>query len=234
MKRALAAGFNEEEAKSYKNADDLRKTLDIIGNIASEDSDQQPQQKSTEDKTSVKPFEPRGFKLEFDNKDDIAPEITAAIEKLNQHYTDQLQQMNAHYAGQLAQFQQTTGELQSAIANNGALEFESRFERMVADLGAEYEHLVGKGTGRQLDARSEPMANRNKVIRAMSVIKQMNAGDNQSPPLEEVFKQAVATVFSGQNQKIANKKLAATVQSRSKQNINKPTDRTPKKDKQRL
>lgn len=233
LNRALDAGFDKDEALSYKNPDDLRRTLDIIGKISSESTDQQTQdtgqQTTTKTDTSIKPFEPEEFKLEFENKEQLAPEITGVVEKLNQHYAEQMKKMKEHYDGQLKSVSDQVATSQKAVESKAALEFETQFDKLVTELGADYETLVGKGAGRELDDKSEAMANRNKIIRTMNIIDKTYTADKQQlPPLNEVFKQAVGVVFRGQTEKITNKKLAATVTARSKQSINKPTDRSPK------
>lgn len=82
----------------------------------------------------------------FDGEDDIAPQIVAALKKLKQE----------------------NKALREEIANTerrrAAETFAQQADRAFADLGSDYEHLVGKGTRDDLDPKSNHMKRRQMVL----------------------------------------------------------------------
>ena len=239
LERAVTAGFNLTEARSFGSAKALTKTLEIVeksqasaGDQASDDKTGKTGTENKDDadkKTEFKPFEVKPFEVKFEGEDTLDPEIAKNIKAVNEQGTEQLKAMNEHYSGQfktvLEQLEKANTQIQgfqNTVNQQGAAKFETEFETMVAGLGNEYEDLVGKGVGKDLDKNGSQMANRNKLIVAMKAIDKTTIDANKELlSQKEVFEQATAMVFSDKTKELATKKVAAKVEARGKQGLNR-------------
>ena len=241
QERAVKAGYNLTEAKSFSSAKALEKTLEILEKSQASAGDQTSDDKTgkadTENKDAddkkieFKPFEVKPFEVKFEDDGDnaIDPEIAKNIKAVNEQANSQMKAMNEHYSEQFKnmaeQLQNATTQLkgfQNTTNQQGAAKFEAEFESLVAGLGNEYKDLVGKGVGADLNKDGSELANRNKLIVAMRTIDTATLNAKQELlPQKEVFNQALAMVFSDKTKELATKKVAAKIEARGKQGINR-------------
>ncbi len=241
LERAVKTGLSLTDAKSFNNSEALEKTVGILeksqaaaGDKASDDKTGKTdtENKDADDKKiEFKPFEVKPFEVKFDKEDEIEPDIAKNITAITDPGTAQIKALHEHYAEQINavfdQLQQANTQvksMQSAMDHQGAAKFETEFEGLVKGLGDEYEDLVGKGVGKDLDKNGTQMANRNKLIGAMQVVDEatIKAGKKLLPQ-DEVFKQATAIVFSDKATELATKKVVDKVKTRAEQGLNRAT-----------
>jgi len=214
LARAEEMGFTKYEAQSFSNAEDLKRTLDILDGAWDAKPGGDKEEKAGEKDSQKEPE----FKVDL-NPDEYDEKVIKTFEDLNKFHTDR-------YAGLEAKLNQVL----EAVGNEQAAAADVRFESMIEGLGEDFTDTLGKGPGHTLDRKGAQFENRIKLHEEIVRIAAGYAALNQRVPTEkELFEQAVGTVFKDKQKNLDMDKLGKKLNKRSKQSLGRAA---PRKDKE--
>ena len=203
---AEQAGFTRAEALAFQDPAHLERALIAFA-----------RKMGTSDKA------PGSAPADDDFKIDLDPELydPAVVSTVNG--------LKDHFKGKVGQLQEQVRVLTDFLTQQETQKFENDFYGWVSGLGAEYESVLGKGRGRDLDRSSDAFEKRMSVLEQMDTLAAGYTAKGKRPPApDQLFKQAVSVVFSDQQTTIAEKKLSSAVEKRRSQFVARPTQRTSK------
>jgi hypothetical protein len=177
---------------------------------------QQPQQSQTPTPDNAN----QGFKLpELPDDEEWGDEVKAAFESLNAHFEAKF----AHQQQVIDQQRQATEqfllEKQRASQSNYVEEFDS----FVNNLGKEWDGVLGKGSGSEMDPNSLQINNR---IHLDQVANQLAMGQQAKglPPLpkSDLLNRALGIAFPDQQEQAVRKQVVQEVEKRQRMKTNRP------------
>lgn len=213
LERAEKMGFTRYEAQSFSNAEDLKRTLDILDG-ADAGAGGEDKEKAGEEDLQKEPE----FKIDL-NPDEYDAKVIKTFENLNKFHTDRYTALEAKL-----------NDVLEAVGNEQAAAADLRFESMIDGLGDDFAETLGKGPGHSLNRKSPQFENRVKLHEEIVRIAAGYAALGQRVPTEkELFEQAVGTVFRDKQKDLAMDKLGKKLDKRSRQSLGRAA---PHKDKE--
>jgi hypothetical protein len=210
LERAANLGLTREEAEAFETPEALERTLGILEKRLPQDDGVSGSEAEAGENDAQE-----GFELEFEDEALYEPELI-----------DNLRGMKTHYDQALSAMRQEVEQLRSANQANEAQAVTERFERMISDLGDDYEPMLGKGTVDDIDRSGDHFKNRQKLFEQMHVIQSGRVAAKLEPLAEkELFQQAVNHVFNGNLKDLTRKGIAKTLKKRKGQMIGRPQGR---------
>jgi hypothetical protein len=218
--KALDAGLTEDEIGRFDDDTGLQKTLDIIEKVvAGSGDDETPAQEQKE--SSEEPEE--GFEFEFENRDDIDPELLDNIEKMQSHYEGQIK-------SQSEQITQLSGKVDRLLAETTKKEqdeFVEKFDGMVDKLGLEWAEVFGKGGTRALEKSSRAWENRDAVRARMHAFATgLVQSGGKLPTDEDLFDMALHSLHKEKLTQVQDTRTQAARTKRAKQRTGRPATKT--------
>jgi len=207
LARAEKMGFTKYEAQSFSNAEDLKRTLDILDGAG----DAKPGGEKDSEK------EPE-FKIDL-NPDEYDEKVINTFEGLNKFHTDRYSALETKL-----------NQVLEAVGNDQAAAADVRFESMIEGLGDDFTETLGKGPGHSLDQKGTQFENRVKLHEEIVRIAAGYAALGQQVPTEkELFEKAVGVVFKDKQKTLEMDKLGKKLDKRSKQSLGRAA---PRKDRE--
>ena len=189
--QAIELGFKTEEIALHKNNDELERTIQIFANIRPSKIRQEQTQTPAEKADTEKKDEGT---IEFEDEEDIDPGILKAVRELEKQNKD-LRQI----------VERVTGDIQLRQQQ----EFENGFDKMIEELGTDYEDVFGSGKGSEINQVSSAFRNRKAMIKRMhSIAAGYNAAKERIPSDQELFDQALYSLHKNKMSKVRSKKLS--------------------------
>lgn len=220
--QARGLGFVDSEISEFGSDAGLRRSIALVGDrapaatdVVADDEVGRVTGSTTEgeapgDEGKYKPFEVNLADEEYDT------EMVGTIKGINDHHEQRIE-------GALSRLD----DLEARQEAQGAAVFQRFFDGACEDLGSDFESVVGKGPGRELSEGSTEFQNRMKIVDQMNTI---DAGrqNNGLPRLEEeeVFKQAVRSVFGDEQVTFAKREIRNQARRRKSKIGARPTNRS--------
>jgi len=218
LARAEKMGFTryevtKYEAQSFSNAEDLKRTLDILEGVEAEAGGEDKKKTGKEDSQK----EPE-FKIDL-NPDEYDEKVIKTFEGLNKFHTDRYSALETKL-----------NQVLEAVGNDQAAAADVRFESMIEGLGDDFTETLGKGPGHSLDQKGTQFENRVKLHEEIVRIAAGYAALGQQVPTEkELFEKAVGVVFKDKQKTLEMDKLGKKLDKRSKQSLGRAA---PRKDRE--
>lgn len=202
LDRAVAAGYDLNDLRAFKSAEALKSELTRVERL------QQRLQARTAEKAeeSAKP-NVTPDKFEEPNWDQM-------IEDGHDEQMVRVNQQNWQMAKQLQQIEQQR-VVQAAL---------ERFDNVINKMPEEYEPILGKGNGKELQESSPTIfANRAKVYDKMIILRQgYQSAGRKMPSEQDLIKEAVYASFHEQTIKDARKQVRTQIQKSGSQGLSRP------------
>jgi hypothetical protein len=225
LTRAVRAGLDLSEAKTFGSAAALSKTLDLLESRSGKET-----ATTTDTATGeAKPFEVKPFEVKFENEEELDPEIVKTVKGVNEHYAAQIGELNKHVAGTVKALQDEIASLKTQLGGISESAEVERFDNAINTLGDEYAELFGSGSGHDLDQKSAQFKNRVTLFNELATIsKGIAASGKPMPQFKTIFQKAVASAFGSETTKLSVKKAVSATEKRNSQVTHRPSHRLGK------
>lgn len=223
LEDAEAMGMSAEHARRLGAAGLLEGTLSLM---AQPDAVAEPEETGPAEQVATKPAPevPEGaFKFAWD-EDEVPSELRSEVERMEAYYAARDKQRDAEIA-----------EVNQRLEAETARKEIAWYDEAIADLGPEYEELLGKGPWGELNPDSAQFGHRKDVGKTMADIDHKFLGRGIDLPRKTVLRRALASEFPDVIATQARKEIAGNLETRKGGIVSRPTKRQaspePKGDK---
>ena len=210
IERAVQAGFSLADARSFGD----EAALDKISREMLKDKRELEDFRRlnvVEDEDIEEPADPFADMPKLD-PEQHEPQVIEAFSRLQEIVKSQGEEIRA---SRLAQ-----EDSLSASASASVREVGRWFDEQIAGLGEDFSDTLGKGDLESLSQGSSQHAKRSEIANyTATLMAGYDAQGLQSPPREEIFRDAARHVLRDEYDKVRSKKLSGKVARRSKQHI---------------
>lgn len=213
LERAVQAGLPLSSARKFVDEDSLVAAVDSLERASKRIQEQYDAQDREHDAQydEEEPADPFADMPKLD-PDAHEPHVIETFEKMKEIIKAQGDEIRA------AQTQQN--EASNVAAGASAAEVGRWFDKQVTELGEDFSDALGEGDLTSLSQGSSQYAKRNDIAGYMAtLLAGYDSQGLQSPPREEVFRDAARHVLHDEYDTIRSRKLSKDVERRSKQHI---------------
>ena len=211
--KAIDLGLTEEEVLTgFATEEDLQKTIGIIESVTAAAEGEAADTQAADTGAAE---DAKGFEFEFENKDDIDPELMANIEKMRDHYEATVKKLSEKVDG-----------IVDGVAQERKREFVKRFDGMIDGLGLEFVDTFGKGQTASLPNTSRAFTNRDAVRAHMHAFaKGMVESGLEIPDEQTLFDLAINSLHKQKLENVKGSRMLKKTTARSKQRIGRASTR---------
>lgn len=210
VERAVKAGMTLADAQGASSGDSLERMVGLLENRQSDSGDDEVQDDQAGGE--VDEYEKLVDSIPDLDEDEYSEDVVGVFSTMKTAMRGLLDKVNS---------------LQSANSEIAANETTRWFDGQIADLGEQYESVLGKGSQSDVGKNSDYFANRGKVAEHMDVLTAGYESIGKAIPSKDVlFKAAVDYVCNDKIGRDNTNGKQQAVNRRSKQKINRSDNRT--------
>lgn len=206
LQRALKAGFDPDEAQSFKNPETLERILTLLE--GRQDVGEKPSKAGKESSPAEEEENPFEYKITLDKDEyDLEDGLGGELNKLNKHYAKVL------------------SFLAERLREMETERYTERFDAAIEGLGKEWASVFGEGSISDIERDSEYFKARQKLAREVETIQQGRARLGRPPlPLKEAVRWALRGAFEKEMDRIEKEKERQASRQRRKQTLARPAN----------
>lgn len=227
IERAKSRGFSEADMEVFRDEAGLERALDLhdrrlVEAIAARtpqpgapprdtaDKGGQDDSAGTHDGKQLK-LPDKDFKVEL-SEEDADPAIVNQFNKLNEHLQQRLLLLDAGMK-----------KLVEIVLGESVADRENQFDGWLKGLDDQWQDVFGQGSSRTLTRDGEPWKNRVKVYQFAETLRKTFYGAKNAPDPEELFGQALRSVFPDKYEEIVRDRTNGKVRKHRRQQTMPPS-----------